>query len=68
MDEEENARGYQRLIRIVSPDSKELRGCATHLDGVLTVTACSFFDLLKAMEVDLKKKAEIKQNKKLDGF
>lgn len=68
MDEEENARGYQRLIRIVSPDSKKLRGCATHLDGVLTVSAYPYFGFLKAMEVGLQKNAEIKQNKKLDGF
>jgi hypothetical protein len=67
-DEEENSQGYQRLIRLLSPESKELRGCATHFDGVLTITAYPYFGFLNAMEIGLKKNAENKQNKKLEGF
>ncbi len=60
--------GEQRLIRIQAADSTELRGCATHVDGVLTVTASPYFGFLKAMEDGLKRNAEVQQKKRIDGF
>jgi hypothetical protein len=35
---------------------------------VLTITAYPYFGFLNAMEIGLKKNAENKQNKKLEGF
>lgn len=66
--DEDSSKSYPRLIKILSSDSKEFKGCATYLDGVLTVTAVPYYGLLKAMETGLQRNAKIKQDSKLDGF
>lgn len=67
IDYDKNAPESFPAIRILSPDSKEIRGCATY-DGTLTVSATPYFIFLKAMEEALVKNAELKQSQKIEGF
>ena len=66
--DDDDSNGYPRFIRILSNDSKELRGSATHLDGILTISATLYVEFLKSMETRLEKDADIKQKSKLNGF
>jgi hypothetical protein len=65
---ERDGKSSLRLIRILNPEEKELRGCATYVDGMLTVTATPYFGFLKAMEDGLVRNAELREKSRLEGF